>query len=51
MTKDEYLTNVVAELGYEKLSKLNYDLCVFSNHIAANTAILSIVIQKILNFF
>jgi len=51
MTKEEYVTNVVAELGHEKLLKLNYDLCVFSNNIAANTAILCVGFQKLLSFF
>lgn len=51
MTKEENVTNIVAELGYEKLIQLNIDLCMFTNHIAANTALISIGIQKLLSFF
>jgi hypothetical protein len=51
MTKNEYLTNVIAELGYEKLLKMNYELCLFSSHIAANTALISIGFQRLLSFF
>jgi hypothetical protein len=47
---DNYLANVYAELGYEKIIQLQEELYAFSLRLPENTALLCLGIQKLINF-